>query len=423
MTQMNSEFRSHWTVVMAAAVGTCCGVTGFIIYSLGIMTQPLEEAFGWSRTELSASKTFITLGFVMTAPFVGVIADKVGVRTIALASLVTYAIAMLCMTQLNGDIRFYYAGLFLVALAGCCTTPLVWTRGVATWFEKSRGLAMGFTLTGSGMAGFIAPWMLTTLMNKWGWQAGYVGMAAAALLALIPVSLFFFENGRQRAGVKAAPKSSSVSLHTGLTVPQALRTRHFWQIGFAFLLIGGAVSALNVHLVPMITGAGVERGTAVAIAGILGITVVIGRVGTGFLLDRFHAPYVAGISLAAPILACLLLDGTGTAVWLLVIAAITIGLAAGSEIDLVPFLTSRYFGLKAYGKIYGLIFVLFYTGVGIWPLLLGYLYDQNKNYDEALKWTMLVLAIGVALVSTLGKVPIFKAQDTVPDGQLAVQPT
>lgn len=420
---MDSEFRSHWKVVMAAAMGTCCGVTGFIIYSLGIMTQPLEQAFGWSRTEFSASKSFITLGFVMTAPFVGVIADRFGVRKIAMLSLVAYAVAMAAMTQITSDIRIYYAGLLLVALAGSCTTPLVWTRGVATWFERRRGLALGLTLTGSGIAGFLAPPMLSGLMDRWGWQAGYVGMAAAAAFALIPVYFFFFENGRQRATANAPPPSKSVALHTGLSVPEALRSRRFWQIGLAFMLIGGAVSALNVHLVPMLTDGGMARETAVSVAGLLGITVILGRVGTGFLVDRFHAAYVAGISLAAPIIGCMLLDGTGAPLWMLALAAITIGLAAGSEIDLVPYLTARYFGLKAYGKIYGLIFVLFYSGVGIWPLTLGYLYDLNKNYDAALQWTMLVLAIGVALVSTLGKVPTFKADEAPPVGRLAEQPT
>lgn len=389
---------------MAAAIGAGCGITGATTYSLGVLINPLSDAFGWTRTEVSAAKTFITLGFVLTAPFIGYVADKFGVRRIAMLSLLALAIAMLAMTQLNGNIFVFYGALLALAFAGCATTPLVWTRGVATWFEKKRGIALGLTLTGSGLAGVIAPAALSALINAYDWRAAFIGMAFAALLALIPVYFFFFENGRQTHQTSVPP---NVALHSGFAVREAFRSRRFWQFGFGFMLIGAVVSALIVHLVPLLTDAGMTRDLAIKMASILGVAVILGRVTTGYLVDRFHPPYVAGFFLSMPIVGCLLLSGEPGSVWLVILAAVTVGIAAGSEVDLVPFLTARYFGLKAYGKIYGWIFVFFYAGVGVGPLFLGRMYDLYGNYNIALDVAIPTLALGVLAIVTMGKAPPF----------------
>ena len=149
------------------------------------------------------------------------------------------------------------------------------------------------------------------------------------------------------------------------------------------------------------------RSMAIRIAGVMGAAVIVGRVTTGFLVDRYHPPYVAAFFLAMPIVGCVLLSGSTLPIWLVVVAAMFIGLAAGSEVDLVPYLTARYFGLKAYGKLYGWVFVFFYAGVGIVPPIFGRVFDINGNYDIALQFAIGALVIGVATIATLGKPPKF----------------
>ena len=128
---------------------------------------------------------------------------------------------------------------------------------------------------------------------------------------------------------------------------------------------------------------------------------------TGFLLDRFHPPYVAAFFLSMPIIGCALLVGDVPGLWFIIAAAMFIGLAAGSEVDLVPYLTARYFGLKSYGKLYGWVFVFFYTGVGFGPPFFGRVFDVYGNYDLALNIAMGALVIGAVSIATLGKPPKF----------------
>lgn len=403
--QAVSEFKYGWTVVLAAAIGVGAGITGVNTYSLGVFLNPLSETFDWSRTETSAAKTFLTIGYVLTAPIIGYLADRYGPRKIGMASMAAMVVGMCGMTLMTGDIMVYYLFYFLLALMACATTPLVWTRGVASWFLQKRGLALGLTLTGSGVAGIATPWFIGGLIDAYGWQAGYFGMAALSAVALIPIAMFFYEN--TGTANPAAPRP--VIPRSGMAVREALKSAKFWQIGLPFMFIGGIISALMVHLVAMLTDSGITRDAAVQYAGLMGFAVIVGRIGTGFLVDRFHPPYVAGAFLMLPVLGRLLLTGDGaTSATLIVIAAITFGLAAGSEVDLLPYLTARYFGLKDYGKIYGWIFVLFYSGVGIGPPFYGWMFDLDGNYTQALIITMPLLFAAAASVTLLGKAPEYK---------------
>ncbi len=415
-----SEFDAGGRVVFASAIGAAAGVTGMSVYALSILIGPLTEAFGWSREQLGAAKTVATAGFMLTAPFVGIVADRIGARPLAMGSLAALAAAMFWMTQIGPSVASFYLSFFALAVVGGATTPLVWTRAVATWFRDKRGLAMALTLSGPGFIGVVTPTLLDGLIQRFDWRAAYVTMGCFAALALIPVGLWFRENraaapaarAREPVAVVSAAAASvgTVTAATpgapgtsGYSVREALRTRWFWQIALAFVLIGGVVSALMVHLVPLMMDAGLGRTLAVRIAGVLGLSVIFGRLLTGWLVDRFHPPYVAAAFLIMPVFGCLLLTGDTVTPLVVVCAIAFIGLAAGSEVDLVPYLTARYFGLRAYGRIYSWMFIAFYAGVAVGPLLLGRIYDRDGHYDTGLLLAIPVLAAGVVLVATLGQ--------------------
>ena len=402
-----AEFRQGWPVLTTALVGVGIGVTGFANYSFGIVLNPLADAFGWSRTEISSAKTFQVFAIAGIAPFVGMIADRFGVRNLAICSMLAFAISLLALSQMTANIWTYYIGSFMIAAAGCGTSPLVWTRGVATWFVKKRGLALGITTAGSGIAGMLAPIFLGFLMIVYGWQGAYYGMAAVAFLSLLLIVPVFYEKGASKKDKKDPELKQRV--YSGMELPDILRSARFWQIAVGFALIGGAISAFNLHLIPMLTdpAIGQPRNVALGIAGVQGLTIILGRLTTGFLVDRFHPPYVAFGFLALPALGALMMTFGHLSVPLLIVAVIFFGLAAGSEIELIPYLNARYFGLKSYGKAYGLIFVLFYAGVGIGPVLYGLGYDMTGNYDWALYGTIPTILIGAGIIAALGKPPVY----------------
>ena len=89
--------------------------------------------------------------------------------------------------------------------------------------------------------------------------------------------------------------------------------------------------------------------------------------------------------------------------WVFLIAVITLGLSAAAEIDLVAFLVSRFFGLKAYGKIYGSQLSVFYLGAATGPLAVGMSFDISGSYTQVLYAAVVILLFGAIVIGGLGK--------------------
>ncbi|HNR23481.1 MAG TPA: MFS transporter, partial [Steroidobacteraceae bacterium] len=151
-------------------------------------------------------------------------------------------------------------------------------------------------------------------------------------------------------------------------------------------------------------------GSAAEYAGFVGVSVIAGRLVTGFLIDKLWAPGIAFAFLSAPAVSCLLLSvGLQSDVWL-AIAALIVGLAAGAELDLIAFLVSRYFGLRHYGAIYGAVFVFFAVGSGFAPAVFGSVYDRFHTYTPILVVAASLFVVGGSLLLLLGKYPELREQ-------------
>ena len=83
-----------------------------------------------------------------------------------------------------------------------------------------------------------------------------------------------------------------------------------------------------------------------------------------------------------------------------------IGFALGAEVDLLAYLTSRYFGLRYYGFLYALVYAFFWIGIALGPAITGHLFDVFGDYQIALRMIVILLLVGAAAACTL---PRFKA--------------
>ncbi|MFC0202778.1 MFS transporter [Novosphingobium soli] len=378
------ELASGWPTVLAAALAIGVGMMGVGFYSLGLFVTPLQAEFGWSRAQVSGAATFQQLGIFLSAPVVGWLADRFGSRRIAIASYLATPLALLALSRVGPSLWAWYALWLLVSLAGCGTTPAIWARVVSLRFDKGRGLALGLMLMGTGTAAMLAPALLGPVIAQHGWRTGLLAIAATIALVGIPVSLLA---GRGVAPVRAAQARGRIEA-SGVMVRIAV-------IGF---LLGVIVAALIIHLVPMLVDRGVPAAQAAQVAATVGIAVVVARLVVGWLFDRFHAPRVACLFLTSPVIACLILWLDGPAVP----AALLLGLAAGAEVDMLAYFTSRYAALENYGATYGAILGLFSLGAAIGPPLFGWATDATGSAALALACSGAGLLLVLVLIATLG---------------------
>jgi MFS family permease len=388
------ELARGWRVVLAGLLGIGLGSTGLPYYAIGQFIRPLNLAFGWTRAEISVVSLSQAGGSLIFAPVMGYLVDRYGAKRLAPVSLALGGVGYALMCLMGHHLLELYLGWFAVCVLSSGSTGVVWARALNAWFDRVRGLALGVALTGSGLVALLAPLVLAPVIAAHGWRAGFLVCGAATGLSALPV---WWLLRSQDIKVERPPAQAET---VGLTVRQAIKTRVFWQAVAGFILAGGTVTATILHLTPLLLDRGYSPLQVGAMTGMMGITVIIGRLSLGVLVDRIHAPYVGVAFFGAAAAADLcLIHG-----WPLAGIAL-IGLAAGAEIDLLPYLSSRYFGLKAYGAIYGWQLALFSLGASFGPVLMGAVHDHFGDYRPGLYGCVGLIAAGVVLIGTLGRYP------------------
>lgn len=394
------EFRRHWQMVVAAAIGF--SFTSVITSATGLFITPISQEFGWGRA-LTASGVSITafLTFLFS-PLFGVFIDKWGVRRMAIPGLAILALVITSLSLLTGAVWQWFAIWTIYAIGALMTKSTVWTASANSTFTAGRGLALGLVLSGSAIAQAFTPLLAEYLIRMHGWRMAFVLLAASWGTVAILLCLFWLRDGYEisRKTREATPPEQIADAPLldvpGLSVAQALRDPALWRIAVSTFLIMTVTIGLVVHQVPILTEAGVSRSTAALYALPAGLAGIAGKLITGFLLDRYPARWVGGLTIGvtAVTFALLLLPQVPT--WAIVTALMINGYAGGTKLQLVGYLTAAYSGMRKFGAIFGLMASLIAGGSGLGPVLGGWVYDTWHTYAPAL-WA----GCGLTLLSAI----------------------
>jgi len=294
----------------------------------------------------------------------------------------------------------------LTGLVGGVQSPIPYAAVIAQWFDRQRGLALGIGTAGVGLGVALMPQVASRLIDTVGWRLAYVGLAIAVLLiALPPVALFLREPpGFSAYARRRRQPALTTAIVPGVAAGEALRSRLFWGLAIAFFLDVIAINGTLTHIVPLLTDRGVPRQVATAALSGTGFALIFGRILSGWCRDRFWGPYVAITFFVLPMAGIAIL-ASGAGGFAPFLGAIACGLGIGAEIDLMAFFTSRYFGLRDYAKLYGIMFGIFALGVGIGPALSGVSFDRFQSYTPAFVVFEIMLAISCLIFLRLGPYP------------------
>jgi MFS transporter, OFA family, oxalate/formate antiporter len=397
------EFSLGWKVLVACFLGTMCGASPIPFNILGALFDPLNTEFGWSRAEISGGITVFGIVASLMAPVFGWLSDKHGVRKVGLWSLAAFVVALSSLYFTPASIFGYYLLWFFVGLVGIGSTPVTWSRATSLWFVKNRGLALGIMLIGTSVAAFIVPSLAVWSIQNYGWRQMFPIVALLPLLIALPFCFIFFRE--PRAEERPTAISTSDGKVAGMTFGEVVKTRQFWILWFSILIIALAYGGAHIHMIPIVMDHGLDLPTAAKMMGVVGLGLMVGRIGVGFLLDRVWGPAIAFPVLCLPAIACFLLMGTSSEMTYISIAAFLLGFAAGAESDLIAFLAARYFGMAHFGRIYGMLYMPFGLFSAISPLVYGLVRDRTGSYDMMLTAAAVMFVIGGALLLLLGRYP------------------
>ncbi|MFA7602693.1 MAG: MFS transporter [Novosphingobium sp.] len=384
-----AEWRRHWPLVLAASFAF--SFTSVMTASTGLFIEPWTREFGWSRTLLSSGMSITAVTTFLFSPLFGVLIDRIGTRRMALPGLALLAATMASLSLLDGSVWMWFAIWTVYAVAALATKSTVWTAGVASAFDAGRGLALGLTLSGSAFAQALTPPLTNWLIDSFGWRQAFVWLAGGwgGLAILLCFFLLYdgYDASRKARAQNPDAAASSKSLlgdAPGLSVAEAWRSVALWRIAISTFVIMIVTIALVVHQIPILVEIGVDRTSAAYYAGMAGLAGVAGKLVTGWLLDRYAARWVGGLTLAATSLTFILLLLPDRSMPIIFAAMFINGYAAGTKLQIAGYLTSAYGGMRHFGAIFGAMASLIAAGSGLGPLLAGFVYDIYGNYDPYL---------------------------------------
>jgi predicted MFS family arabinose efflux permease len=395
---MRVHFKNPWWVVAGAATGLIVCNGPVLAFTFGVFLKPIMADMGWQRGTASFALSFGELFGAVTVPVLGLMMDRWTIRRVALPGIVAFAACLGLLGLTPHSLPIFIVLFAVVSIAGAIQTPLGYTKAIAAWFDRRRGLALGVALAGVGVGGMIVPQVAQALIAQFGWRGAYACLGVMVLVIALPAVGLWVREPQPGEGERRTPHSTTPA--PGLTAREAAGTARFWLLAGAFFLVAMALLGSSAHVVPLLTDRGLSPAVATATFGLFGLSTLIGRLAAGYLVDRIFAPYIAAVFWFAPVAGfALLMHGTGL---LPGIGVFLIGLGLGSEVDMLAFLNSRYFGQRAFGQLYGYFFMSFALGGALGRFLGGYLFDLAGSYGPALVGAAAALVAAVVLLTRLG---------------------
>jgi MFS family permease len=382
-------------MLVASAAGFGFGLSGLPFYTVGVFVLPLTKAFGWSTSQVQGGLTLLLLANVITLPIAAMLVERFGARTVALTSVVMFALGFMSFSTLDGQLWAFYLRCILLSVAGAGTLAVTWTRAIGAVFHRRRGFALGIALMGTGLTALAAPIATNALIQRLGWRWAYTIVGSAPLLIAGPLVWFLFWDETPKTPGGGQNKARFAG-------PILVRDPRFWLVGGPFFLIGMGVAGVLPNLVKLLAGHGYSPSAGASVASLVGLFVILGRLGGGYLLDRVWPPALAAIFFISAAAACLILRIEGLNFPLLLAAAAALGLAAGAELDMLPYLTIRYFGLNGLSGVLGAVSTFFYLGSALGPWSFAWIKEIAHGYAIPLAMDAAFFAAGAAGLLGLG---------------------
>lgn len=365
--------------------------------ALSYVLPSMTKEFGWSRTEfLGANSALMFIGALVSWPM-GILTDRIGARPIIILGTLGVGFMTLLVPFVHNDpigilprAWEFYAIFALIGLFGCCVVS--YSKVTTALFTQNRGKAMAILGAEGTVARMIIPGLTAYLILHHGWR-GLFTTIGLVVLAVVPVIFFFLEEPGTR-GLKpslsfrkpaaaALEHGSTVMIFQGKAFLEVIFDKVFWLmiLGGLLAVTTGAGMAANITASLMDRGFSLQTignvDSAATLAGIPGVLIA------GYVMDKIPSPKIAApFHLLTAVAAVLYMTVTPThgGSTMLLIARCLYNFAFTAALPLSAYLMTRFFGLKAYASIYGLLAGIQALGASIAPLVFGHIYDVTRSY-------------------------------------------
>ncbi len=373
-------------IVLGSGAGMYFSIGIVLIYGFSVFIVPITADTGWDRTVVASVVAPIAIVNGLMSPFVGALTDRFGPRRVLAVSSVSMAIGLIGIGIASQNLTAFIVAVVVASLMGAAQTGVPYSYVVVGWFSTRRGLALGIMLSFVGLGIATVPPFLAFLISEWGWRLAFAAAGLISMAVTLPVVLFVIRD----PPVIHGPDHAGVAGHT---VRQAVATTSFLLMLGAFFFNYFAAAAGSISLPVVMVDRGATPTSAAFVMSLVGLAFIAMRLGFGALLDRFPPVPLTSLAFLSPVVGHLVLSSS-EGLSPVYVSAVLFGLATGAEGDAIGYLLSKRFGMRSFGKIFGINYMALTFGAGLGPASLHIMAAEGTRYVE----TFMIFA-GIAAIA------------------------
>lgn len=395
----NEKFFYGWWIVTVAVI--CLALMWTLPVScFSLFMKPISQDLGFERSAFALCLSIVSLTAMFMSPFVGRWMEQKSARLVVALSTVGVALGFVGYS-LSSSLPMFYACALLIGVSLNGSSIMAFNIIIKNWFVKKQGLAMSIALAGTGLGGMVMSPIINQLIIEHGWRFTYQALAGLIVIVVLPLVLLFIRKRPQDMGLEpygygSAPvKGSAAATDLNMTLAQVKAYPMFWVFMASILAIGFAGGAVLLQAPAYISDQLSPTKAAAAVSAYLGIAIA-GKIILGAVFDSKGSK--AGILLGCATLTLATMALLNVRSEMFYIAFIILhGFGTCSGTVTPPVLTSRLFGTKNYGAIYGMTNLFLQAGMALGSPVVAFFYDKTGTYTTA--W---YLCIAVSILAIVG---------------------
>lgn len=375
-----------WRIVAVAVLAMALS-NGMSTYSYGLLVLPIGAEFGASRMEMMWGLTASSLAAVLFSPLAGSLMDRRSARALFLLGAVSLALGLALIALSRNVWQFVLVYGLVMPIGINLLGPIGTNTLVARWFSRLRGRALGITALGTSLGGLLVPLLLQRLIDAYGWRIACLWLSGIALLLMVPAVWLVIRNrpadlGLRPDGMPEVSRDGPGATHPGgmTTLPRLMTNATFWRIALAVGALFATFTVILANIVPFAVGHGVTATRAAFLISIISIAGIGGKLLFSIFAERINLKWsflIALAMLALPLSVLIRFHSYGV----MVLAAVSVGLATGAFMPAWGALLARIFGPFIFGRVMGRMQPVAIVMVMLTMPLSGYLFDVTGNYS------------------------------------------
>ena len=372
-------------LILAIAVG--------IRQSFGLFLEPISTTLQIGRETFALSIGLVNLLWGVLAPFTGALADKFGLKRVAIVGALFYSGGILILSNSASPQELLLGGIIIGSgLSGLGFTVILGAVGKFAPPEK-RGTALGLTTMGGSIGMFLGVPVTGTFIQSFGWSGALFGLAAISLV-MIPLVYGLVPNDKitdqKNQTNDAGERLSEVLSH-------ALKSKNFLLLVCGFFICGFHVNFIVAHLPAFISDMSLPGNVATTSLALIGFANIFGVALAGRLGDKYKKNDVLVALYALRALAFIIYIITPITVISTLIFTFVLGVLWLGTVPLTSGLVATFFGPKYMSMLYGIVFFSHQLGGFVSSWMGGWIFDLTGDYN-IMWWFSVLLGLLAAVL-------------------------